>query len=61
MQSEYVWLIILLVVGIVVSNLMALKYSSKLLWRAQQETDKAEHKKADTEASADNHDDEKAE
>ncbi|MAF76357.1 MAG: DUF2897 family protein [Pseudomonadota bacterium] len=32
MQEHWVWLIILLVLGVVVSNLMVLKYSSKLKW-----------------------------
>lgn len=32
MDQHMVWLIILLVVGVVVSNLMVLKYSAKFKW-----------------------------
>ena len=32
MDQHLVWLIILLVVGVIVSNLMVLKYTSKFKW-----------------------------
>ncbi|OIN01982.1 DUF2897 domain-containing protein [Idiomarina sp. MD25a] len=40
MQDHWVWLIILLVVGVVLSNLMVLKYSSKFKWPAKKESPK---------------------
>lgn len=39
MDQHLVWLLILLVVGVVVSNLMVLKYTSKFKWPSKQTPD----------------------
>ncbi|PYE34523.1 hypothetical protein DFP83_102269 [Idiomarina fontislapidosi] len=40
MQEHWVWLIILLVIGVVLSNLMVLKYSNKFKWPTKKESSK---------------------
>ena len=40
MDQHLVWLLILLVVGVVVSNLMVLKYTSKFKWPTNKDTNK---------------------
>ncbi len=40
MDQHLVWLLILLVVGVVVSNLMVLKYTSKFKWPTNTDNDK---------------------
>jgi|GEM_PF-509076 hypothetical protein len=40
MDQHLVWLLILLVIGVVVSNLMVLKYTSKFKWPTNKDTNK---------------------
>ena len=40
MDQHLVWLLILLVVGVIVSNLMVLKYTSKFKWPTKDTTEK---------------------
>ena len=52
MDQYMVWLLILLVVGVVISNLMVLKYTSKFKWPTKNDTVERDEKKPDKQDSS---------
>lgn len=55
MDQSLVWLLILLVIGVIVSNLMVLKYTSKFKWPSTKKPDEKDSS-GDHERQQDNKD-----